>query len=64
MLAVKFNVVPSQIGLLLPAVGVAGIAFTVTTVVEGEELLQPVAVAFTEYVPDAAGVAFGIEGFC
>ena len=35
-LAVKFNVPPKQIGLLLPAVGAAGIGFTITVVVAGE----------------------------
>jgi hypothetical protein len=48
VLAVRFNVVPSQIGLLLPAVGIAGIALTVTAIVPFE-LGHPAAdVAITE----------------
>jgi len=48
---------------LLPAVGVAGTGLTVTTVVD-TALAQPTTVAVTEYVPLAAIVAEGIEGFC
>ena len=59
---VRFSVFPSQIGLLLPAVGVAGVGFTVTVVVAGE-LAQPL-LATTVYVPAAASVMFVIAGFC
>ena len=34
LLAVKFNVLPAQIGELLPAVGAAGVGLTVTVVVD------------------------------
>ena len=47
VLAVKVNVVPTQTGLLLPAVGAAGIGFTVTLVVPAEPV-QPDVVAVTE----------------
>ena len=60
---VRFNVEPTQIGELLPAVGVAGIGFTTTTVVPAA-LIQPITVAVTEYVPAANEVALAIEGFC
>lgn len=48
---------------MLAGAGVAGIAFTVTTVV-ATGLLQPFTVTVTEYVPVAAVVAFTILGFC
>ena len=47
VLAVKFNVCPAHIGLLLPAVGVAGIGFTVTLVVPAA-LVHPATVIVTE----------------
>jgi hypothetical protein len=59
---VRFNVFPSQIGLLLFTVGVKGVRLTVTTVVAGE-LAQPL-FATTVYVPAAASVALAIVGFC
>ena len=45
------------------ATGAAGLAFTITSVVPAEPV-QPFTVAVTEYVPEAAIVALGIEGFC
>jgi hypothetical protein len=60
---VNVNVLPAQIGLLLPGVGVAGIGFTVTAVVPNV-LVQPATDAVTEYVPVAAVVAPAIDGFC
>jgi hypothetical protein len=61
--AVRFSVDPSQTGLLLPAVGAAGIGLTVTLTVPAE-LAQPLTVAITLYSPVAAVVAFSIAGFC
>lgn len=63
VLDVRFNVVPSQIGLLLLAAGAAGIGLTVTAVVPAV-LVHPLTVTVTEYVPDAATVVAAIEGFC
>ena len=63
MLAVRFSVEPAQIGELLDAVGDAGIALTVTTVV-AFVLVHPATVTFTEYVPVSAVVAPTIDGFC
>ena len=60
---VRFNVEPTQIGELLPAVGVAGIGFT-TTVVVATGLVHPATVTVTEYVPAIATVAPGRVGFC
>jgi len=60
---VRVKVVPEQTGLLLPAVGVEGIGLTVTTTIPAA-LVQPPTVTITEYVPDAATVAFGMDGFC
>ena len=57
------NVDPAQIGPLLDAVGVAGIAFTVA-VVDPAALVHPLTVIVTSYVPVAAVVAFVIVGFC
>jgi hypothetical protein len=45
------------------AVGVIGIAFTVTATVPAA-LLQPRIVVVTEYVPLLVSVAFVILGFC
>jgi hypothetical protein len=61
-LAVRFIVPPSHTGLLLPAVGVAGIGFTTTTVVPAGPV-HPFTVALTLYVPAIAVVAFGMVGF-
>lgn len=54
---------PKQIGLLLLAVGAAGIGFT-TTVTVPDTPVHPATVAVTEYVPDAAIVAAAMDGFC
>jgi hypothetical protein len=59
--AVRFNVDPSQIGELFPAVGVAGVVFTVTAIVEGE-LAQPL-LMMSVYVPAAAAVTLVMDGF-
>jgi hypothetical protein len=56
-------VFPAQTGLLLEAVGVAGCGLTVTAIVPAA-LVHPATVAVTEYVPLAAIVAAGMEGFC
>ena len=56
------NVLPAQIGELLLAVGVIGIAFTTTATVPAEPP-QPLTVAITEYVPVAAVVAAEMLGF-
>lgn len=61
--AVKLIAEPEQTGVLLPAVGVAGSAFT-TTVAVPAKLVQPPAVTVTLYVPDMATVAEGRVGFC
>ena len=53
---------PAHIGPLLPAVGVAGIALTVAVVVPAV-LVHPLIVTVTLYTPDAAVVAFVIDGF-
>ena len=63
LLAVKFKVDPTQSGVLLPAVGAAGIGF-ITTVVVPKALAQPPTVAVTEYVPAANAVTPAILGFC
>jgi hypothetical protein len=47
VVAVNVNVDPTQIGLLLPAVGAAGIGFTVTTTVPAGPV-HPLTVAVTE----------------
>ena len=52
---------PAQTGELLPAVGVAGIAFT-TRVVVPAKLAQPPTVKVTLYVPAIAVVAVGRLG--
>ena len=58
--AFKFNVAPVHIGLLLVATGL-GVTFT-TTVVVPRPLGQPETVVTSKYVPDAADVAFGMDG--
>ena len=57
------RVEPVQTGVLLVAVGVAGIAFTVTVEVPAA-LVQPFTVTVTLYVPLIAVVAEGRVGFC
>lgn len=47
MLEVKLSTAPTQTGLLLPGVGVAGMAFTVTDVVPAAPV-HPLVVAVTE----------------
>jgi len=59
---VRASVPPAQIGPLFAAVGVAGAALTVATVVPARDV-QPATVTVTEYVPEAAVVAAGIVGF-
>ena len=59
----KLIVLPVQTGVLLDAVGVAGVAFITTAVVPTADV-QPVVVTVTEYVPAIAAVAFVTEGFC
>ena len=51
--AVRFNVEPAHIGLLLPKVGAGGAGFTTTVMVDCE-LVQPDAFAVTVYVPAPA----------
>ena len=63
LLAVKFKVVPVHRGPLLPAVGAAGIGFTVTVVVPAGPV-QPATVAETEYTPAPARVIPAMDGFC
>ena len=60
---VRFSVLPAQTGLLLDAVGVAGLALTTTLVVPAGEV-HPPTVTFTLYVPVAAVGALGMDGFC
>jgi len=55
-------VAPSQYGPVFDAVGVAGVALTVTEVVPAAEV-QPLTVTVTEYVPPSAVVAFERVGF-
>lgn len=62
MLAVKLKVAPIQSGLLLVAVGAAGIEFTVTDVVPFGPV-HPFSVADTEYVPAFAEVIAAMTGF-
>ena len=63
LLAVKFNVLPAQIGELLPAVGAPGVGLTVTVTVP-VALLHPLTVTVSEYVPPAASATLVMEGFC
>jgi hypothetical protein len=55
-------VFPEQTGVLLLAVGVAGVVFTTTAVVPAK-LLQPPTVTVTLYVPAIASVDVGREAF-
>jgi len=55
-------VAPSQYGPPFEAVGVAGVAFTITVVVPAAEV-QPPTVIVTEYVPASAVVALERVGF-
>jgi hypothetical protein len=60
--ALSVNVEPSQMGVLLEAVGAAGVGFTTTeTVAEG--LAHPLSM-INVYVPVAAVVGDAIVGFC
>jgi hypothetical protein len=59
----RLRVAPSQYGPPFEAVGVAGVAFTMTLVVPAAEV-QPFTVMVTEYVPASAVVAFARVGFC
>lgn len=59
----RLIVFPVQTGVLLDAVGVAGVAFTTTAVVPTPEV-QPATVTVTLYVPAIATVAAGRVGFC
>ena len=61
--AVRLRVWPAQMGPLLPAVGADGMALTVAFVVAAVDV-HPLTVTVTLYVPVAAVVAFGIDGFC
>ena len=61
--AVKFNVEPAQIGVLLEATGAVGVWFTTTFTVPAE-LVQPPTVTVTLYVPDIPTTAPGRVGFC
>ena len=61
VLAVRLNVYPVHIGLLLPGVGAAGGGLTVTLVVPAGPI-QPNTVVVTEYVPEAAVVAAAMLG--
>jgi hypothetical protein len=56
-------VAPSQYGPPLLAVGVAGVALTMTFVEPAAEM-QPFTVMVTEYVPASAVVALARVGFC
>lgn len=59
----RLMVLPVHTGVLLDAVGVAGVVFTTTTVVPTPEV-HPFAVTVTLYVPAIAVVAFARVGFC
>jgi len=59
--AVKLIVAPVQTGVLLPAVGAAGMAFTTTAVV-AVALVQPFTVTVKLYVPDIATVDIDLVG--
>ena len=59
---VRFNVVPTHRGELLPAVGV-GKAFT-TTVADAVAVHPFASVTLTVYVPASAAVTLLIVGFC
>ena len=53
---------PSQMGELFVTTGVVGDRFTTAVVVAAADV-QPATVTVTLYVPDAARVAVGIDGF-
>jgi hypothetical protein len=59
----RLMVLPVHTGVLLDAVGVAGVAFTTTAVVPTPEV-HPFVVTVTLYVPAIATVAFVRLGFC
>lgn len=59
----RLIVFPEQTGVLLEAVGVAGVVLTTTTVVPCADV-QPFVVTVILYVPAIATVAFVRVGFC
>ena len=59
----RLIVLPVHTGVLLLAVGVAGVAFTTTAAVPTADV-HPFVVTVTLYVPDIAVVALVIVGFC
>ena len=59
---VKFNVEPSHTGLLLMAVAM-GLALTTAVVVTASETQPLELVTISVYTPEAAIVAFAIDGF-
>ena len=63
VLAVSEIVLPSQTGVLLPAVGEAGEGLMVTETVPAVPV-HPFSVAVTEYIPVLAVVAGEITRFC
>ena len=60
--AVKLRSSPSQSGVLLPAVGAAGVPVTATATVPAGPG-QPLTEAMTEYVPASAGTTVDLVGF-
>jgi len=58
----RLIVLPVHTGVLLDAVGVAGVAFTTTAVVPTADV-HPLVVTVTLYVPPIASVADGRVGF-
>lgn len=58
----RLSVLPEYTGVLLEAVGVAGVLFITTAVVPAAEV-QPPTVTVTLYVPAMASVAEGRVGF-
>jgi hypothetical protein len=63
VLDVRLIGLPEHTGVLLFAVGVAGVGLITTLTVPAAEV-QPFIFAVTEYVPDAAVVTPVIVGFC
>jgi hypothetical protein len=59
-LAVRNKVSPVQTGELLVAVGVSGV-LSITTFTNALSV-QPLKVAFTQYIPENAVIALGLEG--
>ncbi len=62
VVAVSFIVSSWQIGLLLPATGVAGVGCTITVTVSAADV-QLFLVAVRMYAPDCVGIALGSTGF-